>query len=143
MDGVEVEADVLKRQISETERQLQGFLSIKPETRQALDLLFATSPSGISITSPSGLTRFLEEWKLNWQWNKEKRLLAPETRKQVEQLEKLLRKRRVLQRQVSSLATARRALALWHTIHIPIGMVLFTAAFIHIAAAIYFATLLR
>ena len=48
-----------------------------------------------------------------------------------------------LQRQVASLAAARRLLALWHTIHIPIGMALFTAAFIHIVAAIYFATLLR
>jgi hypothetical protein len=38
---------------------------------------------------------------------------------------------------------ARRLLALWHAVHIPIGMVLFTAAFIHILAAIYYATLLR
>jgi hypothetical protein len=34
-------------------------------------------------------------------------------------------------------------MALWHTIHIPIGMVLFTAAFIHIVAAVYYASLLR
>jgi len=32
---------------------------------------------------------------------------------------------------------------LWHAIHIPIGMVLFTTAIIHILAAIYYATLLR
>lgn len=41
------------------------------------------------------------------------------------------------------LAQARRLMALWHTVHIPIGLVLFTAAFIHIVAAIYYATLLR
>jgi len=28
-------------------------------------------------------------------------------------------------------------------VHVPIGLALFTAAFIHIAAAIYYATLLR
>jgi hypothetical protein len=38
---------------------------------------------------------------------------------------------------------ARRLMALWHTIHIPIGMVLFAAAFIHIGGAMYYAVLLR
>jgi hypothetical protein len=42
-----------------------------------------------------------------------------------------------------SLDAYRRMMSLWHTIHIPIGMALFTAAFIHTAAAIYYATLLR
>jgi hypothetical protein len=45
--------------------------------------------------------------------------------------------------QANSLARARRLLAVWHIIHIPIGMALFTAAFIHIGAALYYATLLR
>lgn len=38
---------------------------------------------------------------------------------------------------------ARHLLALWHTIHIPIGMMLFTAAFVHICAALYYATFLQ
>jgi len=42
-----------------------------------------------------------------------------------------------------ALKQARRLLALWHTIHIPIGMVLFASAFIHIGAALYYATLLK
>lgn len=45
--------------------------------------------------------------------------------------------------QASALANARRLMALWHTIHIPIGMALFTAAFAHILGALYYATLLR
>jgi branched-subunit amino acid transport protein len=45
--------------------------------------------------------------------------------------------------QAGALARARRLLAVWHIIHIPIGMALFTAAFIHIGAALYYATLLR
>jgi hypothetical protein len=47
------------------------------------------------------------------------------------------------QSQASGLARARRWLAVWHIIHIPIGMALFTAAFIHIGAALYYATLLK
>jgi hypothetical protein len=43
----------------------------------------------------------------------------------------------------SALRQARQLMALWHTIHIPIGMVLFVSAFVHISGAIYYATLLR
>lgn len=43
----------------------------------------------------------------------------------------------------NALKRARRLLALWHTIHIPIGMVLFTSAIIHIGAALYYSTFLK
>jgi hypothetical protein len=42
-----------------------------------------------------------------------------------------------------ALASARRMISLWHTIHVPIGIVLFTTAFIHVGAALYYATLLH
>jgi len=45
--------------------------------------------------------------------------------------------------QVGALANARRLMSLWHTIHIPIGVALFTAAIFHILGALYYATLLR
>jgi hypothetical protein len=45
--------------------------------------------------------------------------------------------------QSAALARARRLMAVWHAVHIPIGMALFTAAFIHIGAALYYATLMR
>lgn len=42
-----------------------------------------------------------------------------------------------------ALKQARRLMALWHTIHIPIGMVLFISAFVHIGAALYYVTFLK
>ncbi len=42
-----------------------------------------------------------------------------------------------------ALKQARQLMALWHTIHIPIGMALFVSAFVHIGAALYYATLLK
>jgi cytochrome b561 len=42
-----------------------------------------------------------------------------------------------------SLARARRMMSLWHSIHVPIGVMLFTTAFIHVGAALYYATLLH
>lgn len=41
------------------------------------------------------------------------------------------------------LRRTRQLLALWHTIHIPLGMVLFVSAIVHIGAALYYATFLK
>jgi hypothetical protein len=45
--------------------------------------------------------------------------------------------------QAAALVRTRRLMAIWHAVHIPIGIALFTAAFIHVGAALYYATLLR
>ena len=45
--------------------------------------------------------------------------------------------------QAAVLVRTRRTLSIWHAVHIPIGMALFVAAFIHIGAALTYATLLR
>ncbi len=42
-----------------------------------------------------------------------------------------------------ALIRARRLMSVWHSIHIPIGVVLFAAAFVHISGATYYALLLR
>jgi hypothetical protein len=42
-----------------------------------------------------------------------------------------------------SLARRRKALATWHMLHIPLTWALFAAAFIHVVAALYYATLQR
>jgi hypothetical protein len=46
-------------------------------------------------------------------------------------------------RRRAELASRRRALATWHTIHIPLTWALFAAAFIHVVAALFYATLQR
>jgi len=47
------------------------------------------------------------------------------------------------QAQAAVLARSRQMLSVWHAVHIPIGIALFVAAFIHIGAALTYATLLR
>ncbi len=42
-----------------------------------------------------------------------------------------------------ALKRARQLMSLWHTVHIPIGMALFISAFVHIGAALYYATFLK
>ena len=53
------------------------------------------------------------------------------------------RRLRELERQMAALRWARRMLATWHAIHIPLGMALFVMAAVHIGAAIHYATLQR
>lgn len=53
------------------------------------------------------------------------------------------RRLREIERQMAALRWARRVLATWHAIHIPLGMALFVMAFVHIGAAVHYATLLR
>jgi len=47
------------------------------------------------------------------------------------------------QAQAAILARSRQMLSIWHAVHIPIGIALFVTAFIHIGAALTYATLLR
>ena len=64
-------------------------------------------------------------------------------RRQLAQRADAERRRRRLERQIASLASARRMLSLWHSVHIPLGIALFVAAIVHAAGALYYATLLR
>jgi hypothetical protein len=51
--------------------------------------------------------------------------------------------RHELARRRAQLAGRRRALAVWHTLHVPLAWALFAAAFVHVVAALYYATLQR
>jgi hypothetical protein len=75
-------------------------------------------------------------------WRGQRKLDA-ELREQEAVIARLARDRRALHRQMASLATARRLLAVWHAVHIPIGMALFISAAVHIVAAVYYATLIH
>lgn len=59
------------------------------------------------------------------------------------ELRRMVARQKRLERQAASLVTARQTLGMWTSVHIPLSVALFIAAFIHIAAALYYATLLR
>lgn len=142
-DGVEMETSQVEAHIQRADLELQHWLETRPpETRRLVQQL-AQAPQSSGSPVVDMLVRPVSELsdRLRW-WEIQSRLDA-QTRSQIVQLEKLLRQRQGLYRQIRSLAAARRLLALWHAVHIPIGMALFTAAVIHIVAAIYYATLLR
>lgn len=141
-DGVEMERNYLEGRILAAEREIQAWLQASPQAMQALPraALPAAAISGeVSMPAPNAGSL---NWRKTSSWRKARRK-NPELARQMDQLNRLVRQRDLLRRQVAALARARRLLALWHAVHIPVGLALFTAAFIHIGAAIYYATLLR
>ena len=131
-EGVLLEADELARLIAEAEgtlKQAAGAPVPGPE-----------APSrGIMLILGRRPGELLAAWR---RWRALRRL-DPAARQAAERVFRLQARLAELRRQVASLATARRLLATWHTIHIPLGMALFVAAFYHIGAGLYFVTLQR
>lgn len=144
VEGVELETSVLETEIAATNAELQRWqISQDDETTRQLGLRLTSQPDITHNQLALVLGRSYLNWSDRLQWWLEIRRLNPDARAQAKKLEHFLKKRHQLRSQVAYLAMARRLLALWHTVHIPIGMALFTAAFIHICAAIYYATLFR
>jgi hypothetical protein len=138
VDGAAVTLRDLEQQIALADAQLQD-LGV---TRSASVAKLATaSASGEGASLVFGRT--IEQWRYDREVRRVLKSQGASGQAQVQQLRRLLDERFRVQRQIQSLATARRLLAVWHTIHIPIGVALFTLAFIHIAAAVYFATLIK
>jgi len=142
-DGSEIERDQLECEVAEVEAEVRRWLVEQPEASQT----WARRLSGTTRTQRSEAALVLGRawfemilWVQLWV---EKRRMPKEIRAQLDQLNRLVSRQRQLKRQISSLAFARRLLGVWHSVHIPIGMALFTAAFIHAGAAVYFASLLR
>jgi hypothetical protein len=126
VDGAEVQASELEKQIAGLERELQTLYqsSSSPQT--------AEPEATLELGTGSGQGVLLAGAKA-----------GPASKEQSRQIKALVKQRARLTRQANSIANARKALATWHTVHIPIGLALFTLAGVHIAAAVYYASLLR
>lgn len=141
-DGGEMETGEIQRQLSQLEADIQHWLERQPAIGLGFTQgVFASSVGSrgllMSFRFPlTGLPNRLRFWLLS-------RRMEPEMRQQFARMAWLMRRREEIYRQQARLAQMRRLLALWHALHVPLGLVLFAAAFIHIGAAIYYATLLR
>jgi hypothetical protein len=143
VDGAEIESTELENLIHQADAELQSWLQGRPESIQRLSRRLSAASQERQTSLGILFTRPIVEFRDRIAWRYERNRLGPAARAQAAQLEHLLQQRALLQRQLASLAMARRLLGLWHTIHIPIGFVLFGAAIIHIVGALYYATLLR
>jgi hypothetical protein len=142
-EGVEVETDQLEQQIAQVEAEMARLRSAEPEAASLMDQRLASLPEKSQGRLAPVLGRYFEDRSVRSKLHSEEKSLDQSLRVQAEALDRLVLQRRALQRQVASLGSARQLLSIWHTVHIPIGMALFAAAFIHGAAALYYATLIH
>jgi hypothetical protein len=136
--GIEIEAPQLQEAINATEIQLQTWLAEHPAQFQALADHMKTLPAVlgtgiVALLSKPGIDR---RYRQGWQRAIDH--LDPDIQPQAVGLGQLLNRRRTLIRQTTTLKTARRLMALWHAAHVPLGLVLFTAAMVHVVAALYY-----
>lgn len=133
VDGAEVALRDLEAQIAQIDTRLQ-----------ALGLAVRSIPAASPVGGAGAvLGRWLHRWRYRRQIGATLKTLAAADPASARQLRRLLDERFRWQRQIDSLATARRLLAVWHTIHIPIGVALFTVAGIHIVETLYYATFIK
>jgi len=142
-DGAEIDLSELEHQSILTKKRLSQLKDASSQYSLAYAKQLASTEAAAGISFLAWLGKPLTKFQIRLQWRKDQKRLNMAERNQVEQLRELVKKQRLIERQIASLAMARRSLALWHTVHIPIGVALFVTSFIHIAAAIYYATLLK
>lgn len=138
-DGLELEAGEIDKQVEALETEIGVWMGKRPRVSEQLMRYSAVSVPGSTRGSNNPFGSLGKRFNF---WNMQRRM-DPQTRAHAVSLNGLLKRRRTLDRQRGSLAQARRLMALWHTLHVPLGLALFAAAFVHIGAAIYYATLLR
>ena len=143
VDGAEMTLGDLQVRIEQADAQLEAWNASRRVAVATVAAQLAVVPEGHPGSSLPALGRTLAYLGHQLQVWRETQHLDAEGRRQAARIKQLVEERRRLQRQIQSLATARRLLAIWHTIHIPLGVALFLMAFIHIGAAIYLATMLK
>lgn len=144
-DGLELEDEQLRDRVAAAEAQLEGWLAGQPGGARvaASRLASVGDPGPQSQSTALVLNRAFSDRDYQRALRRAGRRLNGVDQQQARELEALLRQRREVGRQLDSLATARRMLATWHAVHVPLGLALFSVAFVHAVAAVYYATLLR
>jgi hypothetical protein len=130
LDGAEVAVRDLEGRIAAVEQEMQAL----GQTAGAEALAVANE------APPRGWRLVLARPWLEWRY---RRRLHRALRGTPARLEVLLAERHRLRVQIASLAVTRRLLALWHLLHYPLGAAVFTLAFVHVGAALYYAALLK
>ena len=142
-DDNELVADDLERQIEVSELDLRSWFDAQPEMARILPGWVAAAQPEPDLRITFIFERIFSDIRYRWQWWRTRQHMPAAAHAQILQLERLQNQRRALDRQLASLAVARRMLSVWHSIHIPIGLTLFTIAFIHIGGALYYTSNFR
>lgn len=131
-DGTILEVEQLNLLIAQNKQQLADLRETHPDLVRQVDELLAVQSAGRFSRAAAGQ-----------QWRKLEKETPAKSRGPLRAIRESWVRQATLERQLKSIAGARRMLAVWHTLHVPLGVVVFTVAFIHIGAALYYATFIH
>lgn len=136
--GVEVSAVDLARAIDVAQQSVLEFVGQHSSAVQQLVAADAARQQRSGSSWALVLVRGPEAWFYRRQLHARIRAIERAENIRLDALERLLRARRDRERELRMMQSARRLLSLWHIAHVPMGVALFGAVAIHVAAEIYF-----
>jgi hypothetical protein len=136
--GTEKTPRELEQQIAKADKEVQS-RGVKGLDRRVIAVSSEMPPRGWRLIVFRPVLPLRQRWRLRSALGK-LRDVNPE---QASSLEDLFVERYRLLMQINSLALAKQLLAYWHLAHVPLGVVLFTLAFVHVGAAMFYSTLLK
>jgi hypothetical protein len=142
MAGMEVDRRSLEASSRQQSQELESWAADKSQRIQVLvQKETALAAKGQAVSWSDVFTRAIQEWNERRRLRAEIRRLNKAEQARMAEIERLLRRQQRLRRQIDSLSTVRRLMGWWHTLHVPLGLTLFSAMFIHIGATIYYGAL--
>jgi hypothetical protein len=137
--GAELTLAQVATQAAELQAQIDGFATDRPAHAQALMSVDARHrDEAQSGTARALLSRALIDWRYRVEVSRQLRQLDPLERRRLNELSRLLRRRREVERQIATLHSAHRLMSAWHTVHVPLGVTLFLSAFLHVIGTLYY-----
>lgn len=136
--GVEASASDLALEINQVQGQLTALATQRSATVQSL---VAADAGRTRVTRDDWMLVLMRGWD-DWRYRSRLRgriqALERTEKLKLGDVERMLNRRRDLERQVRMLQAARRLMSVWHIAHVPMGVALFTSVAVHVAAEIYF-----
>ncbi|HLW65084.1 MAG TPA: hypothetical protein VKS79_07145 [Gemmataceae bacterium] len=136
--GTEKTPRQLELQITLADNEVQS-RGVKGLSKKAIAVASEMPPRGWKLIAFRVWLPLRQRWRLHSALQSVRKL-DPE---QAQGLEDLFVERYRLLMQINSLALAKRMLGYWHLAHVPLGVVLFTLAFVHVGAAMFYSTFLK
>jgi hypothetical protein len=138
VSGTEKTPRQLELQIAIADKEVQG-RGVKGLSKRAITVASEMPPRGWKLI----VFRVWLPLRQRWRLHKALQSVRKVDSVQAEGLEELFLERYRLLMQINSLALAKRLLGYWHLAHVPLGVVLFTLAFVHVGAAMFYSTFLK
>ncbi len=136
--GVETSATDLVEALQQTQARLLELVGQRSPAVQALVEADASRQRQGRGDWALVFLRGWDDWRYHTSLRRQIQQLEKAEPQRLSEVERLLLQRRARERQLRMMQAAKRMLSVWHIVHIPMGVALFSSVAIHVAATLYF-----